>query len=118
MSYTQSQLTGVFDRMLIWAESLAKRNAQLETILKPFLMSPSFILFLIAIRSSPELSIICDVIKSSPSDEEKISLTVNNTLNNMLAINDLKINDLDEKDIMRIKKYLRLWPDVLTNGIA
>ena len=106
-----TELHDIFDRMIIYMRLLAEREPVLEDIVKPFLTCTSMYLFLAAFRSRDEMQPLLQCY--AQGREEEKDNEINKLINSMFLEHNLKTEQFQNEDIDKIKRYLKLWSQVV-----
>ena len=107
-----SSLQEIYDRMIIFMRLLSEREPVLKEIVKPFFTCKSMHLFLAVLRSRDEMKPLLTCFARDGSDAEKDS-EIDNLINVMFTEHNLQPSDFQNDDIDKIKRYMKLWTQVV-----
>ena len=109
---TMSDLHEIFDRMIIFMRKLSERKPVLKDIVKPFFTCTSMHLFLAVMRSRDEMKPLLSCVARDGSDEEQDE-EINKPINVMFLEHNLEPEQFQTEDIDKIKRYMKLWAQVI-----
>ena len=111
---SRDKLKGVFDRFIIWSKDCKLKYVELNELFDSFLQTTSFSMFVLGITTSPEFEPIRQICKHADEDfqTEQVKKFINIKMEELLVT-----TDIDEKDELRLVKYLRLFGDIAIRGI-
>ena len=107
-----SDLHDIFDRMIIFMRLLSEREPVLKDIVKPFFTCSSMHLFLAVMRSRDEMKPLLSCFARNARDEEKDD-EINKLINVMFLEHNLEPEQFQTDDIDKIKRYIKLWSQVI-----
>jgi predicted RNA-binding protein Jag len=110
----RTKLKGVFTRFIAWSKEMKEKYEEMSDLFESFLQTQTFELFVIGIQSSKEFEPIKNICKQA--DEEEVCKNLRNYIDTIVEEMDIETK-FEEKDILRLIKYLRLFGDVANNGV-
>jgi predicted RNA-binding protein Jag len=111
---SRTKLKGVFTRFIAWSKEMKEKYEEMSDLFESFLQTQTFELFVIGIQSSKEFEPIKNITKQA--DEEVVCAEIREYIDTMVKEMDIE-TDFEEKDILRLIKYLRLFGDIANNGV-
>ena len=111
---SRDKLQGVFNRFIIWSKDCKSKYPELDELFDSFLKTTNFNVFILGITTSDEFEPIRQITKNADEDyqTEEIKKFINIKMEELLVT-----TDIDEKDLARLVKYLRLFGDIANNGV-
>ena len=111
---SRDKLKGVFDRFIIWSKDCKIKYKELEELFDSFLQTTNFNVFVLGITTSEEFEPIREICKHADENyqTEEIKIFIKIKMEELLVT-----TDIDEKDELRLVKYLRLFGDIANNGV-
>jgi hypothetical protein len=111
---TRTKLKGVFTRFISWAAEKRTEYPEMKDLFDSFLQTANFELFCYGIQSSSDFQPIKEICKKA--DEDEVNRDIRTFIKDKME--ELEVEqEIDEKDIMRLIKYLRLFGDIANNGL-
>ena len=109
----KQKLKSVFERFIKWAEEKKSEYPELQELFDSMTLTSNFDLFCIGLKNSPQFETLKEICKQA--DEENITSDIQQYIHKKMAENE--IYHIDNKDMARLIKYLRLFTDISLNGV-
>jgi hypothetical protein len=110
----RTKLKGVFTRFIAWSTEMKEKYEEMSDLFESFLQTSTFELFVIGIQTSKEFEPIKNICKKA--DEEEVCADIRKYIEIMVKEMEIE-TQFEEKDILRLIKYLRLFGDVGLRGV-
>jgi len=108
----KQKLKGVFERFIKWAEEKKTEYPELQELFDSLTVTSNFDLFCIGLKTSPQFEPLKEICKQA--DEEIVTSDIKQYIHKKMAENE--IYHIDDKDMARLIKYLRLFAEISLNG--
>ena len=110
----REKLKGVFERFIIWSKDCKQKYTELDELFDSFLQTTTFSLFVIGITTSEEFEEPRQICKNADEDyqQENLKLFIDKKMKELNVT-----TEIEEKDQLRLIKYLRLFADIANNGV-